>query len=248
LRDSTLEKHLKTVDLPSVLHELGARNIDFHLEAIRHFTEKEAEKRDKIVLGYFGENGVKQIVEEIVTRLSCPPNALVLDIGAGSGFFTTKVADKLKKRLPNASFYAMDATPAMLLALIRKTDMIIPFLGISENIPASIENAKKYTDVPAQFDAVLSTLMLHHCADVDMVFQSVKRVLKSSGKAVVVDLCTHGFTEFKEMGDLHLGFDPGQIRQAGKKVFSTVTVKKLPGIRCESSGRSAELFIATLEP
>jgi len=248
LRDSALEEYLKTVDLHSVLHELGAQNIDFHLEAIRHFTKEEAEKRDKIVLGYFGEDGVKQIVDAIVKSLSFPPNALILDIGAGSGFFTTKVADRLKS-LPNASFYAMDVTPAMLLALIRKTDRIIPFLGLSENIMGSIENAKKYADVPEQFDAVFSTLMLHHCADVDRVFQSLRRVLKSSGKAVIVDLCTHVFTEFKEeMGDLHLGFDPEQIGQAGKKVFSTVSVEKMPGICCESSGRSAELFIATLEP
>jgi SAM-dependent methyltransferase len=244
---------LETVDLPSLLLELGAQNIILLVEEIKHFTEKEAEKRDKIVLSYFGEDGVKQIVDSIATRLTSPPKlktkAQVLDMGAGSGFFTTRVAHKLKESLPQASFYAMDATPAMLLALARKTNLIVPFFGIAENIAGSIQNAKKYADIPAHFDAVFSTLMLHHCPDVEKVFQSLRQVLKSSGKAVVVDLCTHPFTEFREeMGDHHLGFNPEQIRKTAKKVFSKVSVEKLPGICCESSGRCAELFIATMKP
>jgi len=248
----TLEKYLEKVDLHNLLRELGAQNIDILAREIRHFTMKEAEKRDKIVLSYFGEDGVKLIVDEIVTRLTSPPrlktNAQVLDMGAGSGFFTTRVANRLRKRLPHASFFAMDATPAMLLALTEKTDMITPFFGIAENIAGSIKNAKEYVEVPDRFDAVFSTLMLHHCPDVNKVFRSLRRVLSSTGKAVMVDLCTHSFTEFREeMGDLHLGFDPEEIRKVAKKTFSKVSVEKLLGICCESSGRCAELFIATMK-
>jgi len=239
--------------LPRLLHELGAQNIDLIVEEIKHFTEKEAEKRDKIVVSYFGEDGVKQISEAIVTSLTSPPklktNAQILDMGAGSGFFTTRVAYKLKELLPHASFYAMDATPSMLLTLARKTDEITPFFGIAENIAGSIQEARRYAEVPERFDAVFSTLMLHHCPDINKVFRSLRKALKTSGKAVIVDLCTHPFTEFKkEMGDLHLGFDPEDIRKTAKKTFSKVSVKKLPGICCESSGRCAELFIATMEP
>ena len=239
--------------MPRLLHELGAQNIDLIVEEIKHFTEKEAEKRDKIVVSYFGEDGVKQISEAIVTSLTSPPklktNAQILDMGAGSGFFTTRVAYKLKELLPHASFYAMDATPSMLLTLARKTDEITPFFGIAENIAGSIQEARRYAEVPERFDAVFSTLMLHHCPDINKVFRSLRKALKTSGKAVIVDLCTHPFTEFKkEMGDLHLGFDPEDIRKTAKKTFSKVSVKKLPGICCESSGRCAELFIATMEP
>jgi len=249
----TLEKYLDTVDLHSLLLKLGAQNINLLTKEIGHFTEKEAEKRDKIVLSYFGEDGVKQIINAIVASLPAPPklktSAQVLDMGAGSGFFTTKVAHELKKLLPHASFYAMDATPAMLLSLAKKTDLIIPFFGIAENIAGSIKNAAKYAEVPAHFDAVFSTLMLHHCPDINKVFYSLRQVLKSSGKAVIIDLCTHPFTEFREeMGDLHLGFDPKDIKKAAKIVFSRVSVEKLPGICCESSGRCAELFIASMRP
>lgn len=66
---------------------------------------------------------------------------------------------------------------------------------------------------------------------------------------MIVDLCTHSFTEFREeMGDVHLGFDPEQIERAAGRSFSEATVEKLPGIHCSSSGRSAELFVATLKP
>jgi hypothetical protein len=60
-------------------------------------------------------------------------------------------------------------------------------------------------------------------------------------------MCTHSFTEFRnEMGDVHLGFDPEQIKRTAEKTFSKVTVDKMPGICCSSSGRSAELLVATL--
>jgi ubiquinone/menaquinone biosynthesis C-methylase UbiE len=113
------------------------------MEQIRHFTEKEAEKRDRIVLSYFDTNGVQRIVDSVVNRLLSPPrlkeNAEILDVGAGTGFFTIKIAQKLGKDLSEASFYAMDITPAMLRVLARKTTQVIPFLGVAENINASVE-------------------------------------------------------------------------------------------------------------
>jgi SAM-dependent methyltransferase len=253
LQDLSLREYLEKVDLHDLLRELGTQNIDLTVEEIKHFTEKEAEKRDKIVLSYFGDRGVKRIVDAIVTSLTSPPklrtDAQVLDMGAGSGYFTTRVAHRLKRFLPKASFYAMDATPAMLSVLAKKRGGIIPFFGIAENIRGSIKNANEYAKIPTQFDAVFSTLMLHHCPDINKVFQSLRKVLKSSGKAVIIDLCTHDFTEFRrEMGDIHLGFDPEEIRKAAEKVFTEVSVKKLPGICCKSSGRSAQLFIATMRP
>ena len=248
---STLGDYLKTIDLPKLLTELGAQDPELLVNGIRHFTQKEARKRDKIVLDYFGEKGIRQIVDTVATKLNLQPElkqtAQILDVGAGSGLFTAQIASKLKKHLPKASFYAMDATPAMLLAIEKKKEGITPFFGIAENVAGSIRKSKEYATIPNQFDAVFSTLVLHHCTEIDKVFKSLREVLKPSGKAVIIDMCTHSFAEFKtEMGDVHLGFDPEQIEKAARKVFSKVTVEKLPGIYCSSSGRRAELFVATL--
>jgi len=219
---------------------------------IGHFTTKEAERRDEIVTNYFGENGVNQIVDTITSILLAPPrlpeNAKVLDVGAGTGFFTAKVAEKIRAELPRASFYAMDVTPAMLLSLEKKKANIIPFLGLAENIDSSIKEARKSFNIPHKFDAIFSTLMLHHSIHPEKVFKSLKTVLKRKGKAIVVDLCEHDFEEFKrEMGDVHLGFKPENIHKMARKYFSKVKIEKLPRIRCECSGRSAEIFVALLQ-
>jgi len=222
------------------------------LETIKHFTLKEAEKRDKILTDYFGEKGINLIVKTITAHLldsepKLKPDAKILDVGAGSGLFTVKVAEKVKKKLPKASFYAMDATPIMLKMIAQKTSEVQPFLGVAENISKSVQIARKSLNLPLKFDAVFSTLMLHHCGDVGKVFKSMREALKTNGKAVVIDMCKHDFTEFKEeMGDVHLGFEVAEIKKAAKTVFSNVSVDKLPGICCSSSGRSAELFVAYL--
>ena len=247
------EAYLKSVELQTLLEELGVSKIETLMEEVKHFTEKEAERRDKIVLGYFGEDGIERIINSIVQGLLSPPklrkNAKVLDVGAGSGFFTMKVVDKLRRHLPEAAFYAMDLTPAMLRVLARKSSKVTPFLGVAENIQGSVEHTRKYLNIPEKFDAVFSTLMLHHCLDVGRVFESFRKAVEVDGKVVVVDLCEHPFEEFREeMGDVHLGFEPKLIQEKAEKQFSKVEVKKIPGIYCESSGRSAELFVAVMIP
>jgi len=243
---------LKNLQLEHLFRKLGASNPEILAKEIEHFTTKEAEKRDKIVIDYFGENGVKRIVNTITKLLLASPrppvNAKVLDVGAGTGFFTVKIAKKLHTELPAVSFYAIDLTPAMLLSLAEKKANITPFIGIAENIKGSIKEAKRFFNIPFKFDAIFSTLTLHHSVQPEKVFNSFKQVLKKRGKAIVVDLCEHGFEEFRtEMGDVHLGFKPENVYEMAKKYFSEVKVEKLPGICCECSGRSARIFVVTMQ-
>lgn len=203
-------------------------------------------------MNYLGKKGVNRIVNTITELLTAPPrlptNAKVLDVGAGTGFFTVKIVKKIRDRLPKVSFYAMDITPAMLLSLEKKNADITPFIGIAENIEGSIKDARKHFRLPHKFDAIFSTLVFHHSTQPEKVFKSLKTVLKKSGKAIVVDLCKHGFEEFKtEMGDVYLGFKPEKIHQMARKYFSKVKVDKLLGICCECSGRSAEIFVAFMQ-
>jgi len=249
LSNSAFETYIKNVNIRELLESLAVPNIDALVEEIRHFTLNEAEKRDSIVLGYFGETAINRIVDSIADRMLSSPrlpnNAKILDVGAGSGFFTLRIMRKLRYKMPSLSFYAMDLTPAMLQVLARKSSEITPFLGVAENIPESVEQARRYLAVPKKFDAVYSTLMLHHSIEPEKVFASMREALKRRGQVVIVDMCTHPFTEFRdEMGDVHLGFETASIEAMAKEHFKTVKVERMTGIRCESSGRAAELFIA----
>jgi SAM-dependent methyltransferase len=246
------EDYLRHVQLERFLKSLGAPNPEVLASTVRHFTTKEGERRDKIVSDYLGQRGVDRIVDSITDFLTAPPklasNAKVLDVGAGSGFFTVRIAEKARKRLPRSSFYAMDLTPAMLLSLARKNAGITAFLGLAENIQGSLKEARSFLRIPRKFDAAFSTLMLHHSAEPEKVFESISKVLRKSGRAVIVDLCAHGFKEFRtEMDDLHLGFRPENVNEMARKHFSDVKVRKIPGICCKSSGRSAEIFVATMQ-
>jgi len=235
--------------MPKLLEELAAPNIEVLQREIEHFTQREAEKRDKILLSYFGNESISLIVDFIGNRLLSKPKlnetATILDVGAGSGLFTLKVAKKLWSQQPKAKFYAMDATPILLRMLTKKTSKIIPFIGIAENITKSAKIARRHIQIPEKFDAMFSTLTLHHCPKPEKVFQSMHEAVKARGKIVVVDLCKHPFEEFKtEIRDIHLGFEPEQIKRIAKKFFPEPMIEKLPGICCSSSGRWAELFLA----
>lgn len=243
------EEYLKNLDLNKLLHKLGASDSELIAREVSHFTVKEAMCRDEILVSYFGEAGLNRIVDRIVELLFAFPelraDAKVLDVGAGSGFFTVKVAEKVRSVFPKASFYAMDMTPAMLLYLVEKNADVHPFVGLAENVEGSVKEARRYFEVPEKFDAVFSTLMIHHSAEPQKVFQSLRRVIEEDGKAIVVDLCKHSFEEFrKEMGDVHLGFNLEEVVEMARKVFREVRVEKMPGICCKCSGRAAEFFFA----
>lgn len=245
------EEYLKNLDLNMLFEKLGVSDPKFLAREVEHFSLKEAARRDEILVNYFGEESLNRIVDRIVELLFASPrlstDANVLDVGAGSGFFTVKVAEKVRSRLPKVSFYAMDATPAILFSLVKKGANVQPFIGLAENLEGSIKEARRYFDIPYKFDAVFSTLMLHHSVKPEKVFKSIRQVLKADGKAVIVDLCEHGFEEFKtEMGDVHLGFKLEEIAKMAGKAFAEVHVEKMRGICCECSGRAAEIFFASM--
>ncbi|MCS7113989.1 MAG: methyltransferase domain-containing protein [Nitrososphaerota archaeon] len=248
-RQTSFEEYARKLNLNKLFEVLGAPDPKLLAREVEYFTVEEAERRDEMLINYFGDDGVNRIVDKTVKLLFAFPrlsaSARVLDVGAGTGFFTAKIAEKVHVKLPKVSFYAMDATPSMLLSLAGKYAHLKPFVGLAENIKGSIAEARRFFNIPEKFDVALSTLMLHHSADPVKVFHSMRNILKENGKALVVDLCEHGFEEFKkEMGDVHLGFKPERIYEMASEAFSKVKVERISGIGCECSGRRVEIFFA----
>lgn len=245
-----VNEYLENTSVSALLRELGAKNRRLLLKNVDHFTKKSGDW-DRVTLGRYGESGVEAITDAIVDRLISPPklkgDAEILDVGVGTGFFTLEVVRKVRQHLPSASFYGMDLTPAMLMALRKKSKQVLPFLGIVEDIEKSIEVAGRYLDLPDQFDAVISTLTLHHCPDLVRVLESIKEVLRRGGKAVIVDLAKHPHKDFeRRMIDVHTGFDPHKLESIASKSFGEVKVEKLVAVCCEESGESAEILVATM--
>ncbi len=159
------------IDMKRFLKELRVSNPETLEEATKYFSEKEASTRSKILRGYFGEEGINTIIETTAKELtSLQEGSNILDIGAGTGFFTTAIKRRLDKEL---NFYAMDVTKAMLLAGFKdmEKDRIVPFLGLAEQIKESIKLSNLYYErlkvrIPSIYQGILSILTLHHCEDI----------------------------------------------------------------------------------
>ncbi len=78
-----------------------------------------------------------------------------MEVEAGTGFFTARVVDALKRLGVEATMYALDASPAMLRALVERLLSVTSILGAAEDIRGSLAYARRFIDVPDEFNAVL---------------------------------------------------------------------------------------------
>ncbi|WP_308700750.1 class I SAM-dependent methyltransferase [Pyrococcus yayanosii] len=191
------------------------------IKQIEYF-EREAPRRDDIVRDYLSEECIETIVEEIVEEILKlnKESIRLLDVAAGSGFFTERIKRKLVERGVKADVYALDITPGMLKRLDEKG--ITPIWGVAEKIRESIEIANEHCGInaPREFDVVLSTLAFHHFLNPEEVLKSMKSVLTENGRVIIIDVLKHEHEEFKEtLKDTHLGFSLEDIKEIGSKIF-----------------------------
>ncbi len=246
----TVKDYLARVDPEQLYTRLRVASPEELRRNVAHFTDKEAMERDRIVLDHLGEAGVAAVVETVSEALlhsgDMTREPEVLDAGAGSGFFTKRVADRLRSHGLRPRMFAMDATPAMLRALGAKHAEIVSFLGVLEDLEGSAHEAAQVQPLPPSFHGLLSTLALHHCPDPALFFAGAARVLRRGAPAVVVDLTQHDHDDFRErMGDVHLGFDPRHLRAIALSHFAHVEAQILPAVGCVDSGTRVGLFALT---
>ncbi|WP_324736442.1 methyltransferase domain-containing protein [Thermococcus sp. SY098] len=202
----------------------GEEEVNELVEQIEYF-ETEAPERDDIVRDYLRDECIETIVEEIVEEILKlnRKSIKLLDVAAGSGFFTERVKEKLEEKGIKVEVYGFDITPSMLRRLKEKG--ITPIWGVAEKIGESIRIANEHYGInaPKEFDVVLSTLAFHHFLKPEEVLRSMKSVLKEGGKVIIVDVLKHEHEEFKEtLKDTHLGFPLEEIKGMGSKVFKEV--------------------------
>ncbi len=114
---------------------------------------------------------------EVIQALALQPDAVVADIGAGTGYFAVRLAH----RVPQGRVYAVDAEPDMVQHLKRRAEE--SKLTNVRVVQASAQDAK----LPEKADLVLFVDVYHHVEDRVSYFARLRDALKPEGRLAVVD-------------------------------------------------------------
>jgi SAM-dependent methyltransferase len=114
---------------------------------------------------------------EVIQALALPPDAVVADIGAGTGYFSVRLA----RMLPKGRVLAADVEPEMVrhLAARAKRDE----LGNLHAVQSDFDDAR----LPEKADLALLVDVYHHIDDRERYFRRLKDSLKAGGRIAVVD-------------------------------------------------------------
>jgi ubiquinone/menaquinone biosynthesis C-methylase UbiE len=127
-------------------------------------------KYDKIGTGY---NSTRQadpyLTDRLFSLLRPQNNKRYLDIGCGTGNYTSVLADK------GLNFIGVEPSEKMLNVAKSKNQDITWLSGTAEQIPAEDKT----------FDGIIATLTIHHWTDIKKAFAELNRVLADNGRIVM---------------------------------------------------------------
>ncbi len=117
--------------------------------------------------------------EEVIQKLDLKPGQAVADLGAGSGYFTVRLARAVG---PSGKVYAVDIEPEMLRFIKRRAkDERL------ENIQPILADPNDPKLPPASVDLVFICDTLHHISDREKYYPLLVRALKPEGRLVNID-------------------------------------------------------------
>ena len=114
--------------------------------------------------------------QAIADRLSLSPSSRVLEIGPGSGFFSSEVS----RRIPDGFLALLDLQPEMLIKARRK----LAGAKATRIIYAAADAGNDLPFGDAQFDRVLLVSVLGEVPDQSACVRAIHRVLRPKGIAV----------------------------------------------------------------
>jgi SAM-dependent methyltransferase len=115
--------------------------------------------------------------DEVIQALALAPNAVVADIGAGTGYFATRIAHMT----PGGRVYAVDVEPDMIKYLSERAQR--------ENLPTVTPLLAKADDptLPVAVDLALVVDTYHHIRGRKAYFRRLKDHLKLAGRVAIID-------------------------------------------------------------
>ena len=123
------------------------------------------------------ERDAWQKPEEILDALRLQSRSLVADIGAGTGYFSTRIA----KRVPEGKVFAADLEPDMVRYLGARAER--EHLANLTPVQARADAA----NLPEPVDLVLVVDTYHHIDDRTRYFAALQSSLRPGGRLVIID-------------------------------------------------------------
>ena len=114
---------------------------------------------------------------EVIAALALQPGSVVADVGAGTGYFSARLANMLK----DGRVYAVDVEPAMVKHLAERAK--------SEKLPnmravlATANDAR----LPEKVDLVLLVDVYHHIEERSAYFRKLRASLKPGARVAIID-------------------------------------------------------------
>ena len=115
--------------------------------------------------------------DEVIQALALPADAVVADVGAGTGYFSVRLA----RAVPKGKVYAADVESDMVrhLAARAKRDELANLVVVQ----SELDDAR----LPEKVDLALFVDVFHHIDGRESYFRRLKGSLKPGGRVAVVD-------------------------------------------------------------
>jgi len=169
-----------------------------------------------------------------------PETERILELGCGTGELTQKVL----QQCPNAQLVAVDYSPRMIKFIQEKLDYQVQRDRVQtfQLDFGAWANDEGETNIGDNFDAVISSLAIHHLSD-EMkrkLFQKIARSLNPNGRFWNADPLLPEFPELKEI------YQQSREQWAQQQGLDLETVRSKLG-KSETQGYSSQDQLATLD-
>jgi SAM-dependent methyltransferase len=114
---------------------------------------------------------------EVIAALSPAPDAVIADIGSGTGYFAVRLAHFV----PKGRVYGVDTEPDMVKYLEERAKRE----GLANIV--SIPGRPGDASLPARVDLVLMVDVVHHISDRERYFGRLRESLKPGARVAIID-------------------------------------------------------------
>jgi len=113
----------------------------------------------------------------VIQTLGLKPDAIVADIGSGTGYFAVRLAH----RVPKGKVYGVDTEPDMVKYLAER--------AVREGLKnvIAVRAAAGDARLPEKADLIIMVDVFHHITDRDNYFRKLRDSLKPGGRLAVID-------------------------------------------------------------